>query len=195
MIAHTFSWPCGSGRIPALALALLTMLAICLQTAKADEGHDHGDAPAAAPAVEALPRFSASSEDFELVGVLTGQQLTLYLDRAATNEPVREASLELDIGGRVVQATATTEGTFVLTLPQALPEGSTPITATVIVGGTSDLLAGDIDIHATSHEDGPPHAHWRRIAVWGLGGVVVASVLALLWFRRSKRTSRTGRAA
>lgn len=196
MIAHTTSWPHGQGRLPALALAMLILLAFWLAPANADEGHDHGDAPAFAPATEVLPRFTAVSEDFELVGMLTGQQLTLYLDRTATNEPVREASIELDIGGRVVRASPTPEGAFLVALPQALPEGSTPITATVIVGGTSDLLAGDIDIN-DSHEDedGLPHAHRRLIAGWGLGALVLLGVLALLWRRRSRGASRTGGAA
>ena len=179
--------------LPALALAMLTMLALWLAPAQAGEGHDHGDAPAA-PAAEALPRFSAASEDFELVGVLVGKQLTLYLDRAATNEPVRDAAIQLDVGGSVIKANPAPDGTYQASLPQALPEGSTPVTATVIVEGNSDLLAGDIDIHAAGHADeaGSHMAQWRRFAVWGLGGLAVVIALARMW---RKRSSRVGGAA
>lgn len=197
MIAQTLSWPCAAGRIPALALAMLTTLAFWLAPAHAGEGHDHGEAPATEAASQALPRFSAVSEDFELVGVLAGRQLTLYLDRAATNEPVREAAIELDIGGRVVQASPAPEGTFVASLPEALPEGSTPVTATVTAAGQSDLLAGDIDIHAAATGD-EGHSHlsgWRRAGAWGLGALLIAGVLALLWRKRSMRSSRMGGAA
>lgn len=180
--------------LPALALAMFTMLALWLAPAQAGEGHDHGDAPAAAPAAEALPRFSAASEDFELVGVLAGKQLTLYLDRAATNEPVHDAAIQLDVGGSVIKANPAPDGTYQASLPQTLPEGSTPVTATMIVEGNSDLLAGDIDIHAAAHADeaGSHMAQWRRFAAWGLGGLAVVIVLALMW---RKRLSRVGGAA
>ena len=69
----------------------------------AGEGHDHGDAAPAAVG-QALPRFSAVSETFELVGVLNGKQITLYLDRFADNSPVRGAQIELEIGGAKFKA-------------------------------------------------------------------------------------------
>lgn len=199
MIAFIPSRPRMNGSIPAAALAMLTALTLWLQPALAggDHDHDHGDTPATSTTAQALPRFSAVSEDFELVGILNGQQLTLYLDRAATNEPVREASIELDVGGRAVQASPAPEGTFHATLPQALPEGSTPISATVIAGGTSDLLAGEIDIHDADHgDDAGAHAHpWRRAVAWGLGGLVAIGILALWWRKRAKPASRVGGAA
>ncbi|MFO1250957.1 MAG: hypothetical protein U1E77_07415 [Inhella sp.] len=78
-----------------IALALLPV-----HPAWAGPGHDHDhdhDAPrASAPA---QPRFVASSELFELVGVLDGKALTLYLDRADSNEPVTAATLELELAG------------------------------------------------------------------------------------------------
>lgn len=198
MIAHTFSWPGNrrrTGGIPAIAPSMVTMLALWLPSAQAGEGHDHGDAPATAAAAQALPRFSAVSEGFELVGVLAGQQLTLYLDRAATNEAVHQASIELDIGGRVVKASPAPDGTFQVTLPQALPDGSTPVIATVIEGSNSDLLAGDIDINAGHHGEGTgAHpASWRRVIAWSLSGLAAAAgVLALWWRRRAQRSSRMG---
>lgn len=201
MIASIPLRPRMNGRIPAAALAVLTMLALWLQPALAggdhDHDHEHGDEPTTSTTVQALPRFSAMSEDFELVGVLNGQQLTLYLDHAATNEPVREASIALDIGGRVVQASPAPEGTFQATLPQALPEGSTPISATVLVGSTSDLLAGDIAIHDTDHgnEAGAHARPWRKAVAWGLGGLVIVSILALWWRKHAGHTSRVGGAA
>lgn len=199
MIAFITLQPRMNGRIPATALAMLTALAAWQQPALAsgDHDHDHGEAPTTSSTAQALPRFAAASEDFELVGVLNGQQLTLYLDRTATNEPVREASIELDIGGRAVQASPAPEGIFQATLPQSLPEGSTPISATVIAGGTSDLLAGEIDIHDAAHgDDAGAHAHpWRRAVAWGVGGLVAAGILALWWRGRAKHASRVGGAA
>lgn len=197
MIALLHSWHRANGRISAPALLMLTSLTMWLAPVRAGDGHDHGDAPAAAATAQALPRFTATSDDFELVGVLAGKQLTLYLDRATTNEPVREATIELDVGGQVLKASPTPEGTFQVILPQAPVEGSTPITATVAVGELSDLLAGDIDIHAASseHGEGAHPSHWRRVAAWALGCVLVAGVSAWLWRARNQRASRIGGAA
>ena len=57
-----------------LAGCVCSLLFAC--AAFAGEGHDHGEAPAAASG-PALPRFTATSDMFELVGVLDGQHLAL----------------------------------------------------------------------------------------------------------------------
>ena len=73
-------------------------LALSVTTAWAGEGHDHGDAPVTTGG-PALPRFTAVSELFELVGVVNGKQITLYLDRFGDGSPVKDAKLELELGG------------------------------------------------------------------------------------------------
>ena len=75
--------------------AALSSLLLGSSATWAGDGHDHGEA-APAPAAAALPRFAAVSDDFELVGVLNGQRLTLYLDHAADNRPVTDGELTLD---------------------------------------------------------------------------------------------------
>ena len=85
-------------------LIVLSLVAILLgpdlaRAAGDDHGHDHGGSTPAATG-PGLPRFAAVSELFELVGVLNGKQITLYLDRAADNSPVTEARIEIEIGGK-----------------------------------------------------------------------------------------------
>ena len=58
------------------AWSLAAVLAGVTPQALAGEGHDHGDAPAPV-AGPALPRFTAVSELFELVGVLVVGTLSL----------------------------------------------------------------------------------------------------------------------
>jgi hypothetical protein len=99
-------------------------------------GHDHGEAPAAATGT-ALPRFAATSDLFELVGVLDGQKIALYLDHAGDNSPVKDARLELDIAGTSVPVTRVAEGEFQATLAAPLAEGVSPVTATVVAAGTN----------------------------------------------------------
>lgn len=173
----------------ALCAALLLLAGT---PARADAGHDHGDTPAA-PTGAALPRFTAVSDTFELVGVLDGKLLTLYLDRFADNAPVPTATLELDIGGTTVKAEPHGEGLFEVQLADAPAPGMLPITATVIAGSETDLLAGELDIHADAHEDAAAPPNWRRIVGFGMGGLAALAVLIALARRtRASRTQQVG---
>ena len=90
------------------SLAALCLASVLLGNALpviAGDGHDHGDTAPAATGT-ALPRFAAVSETFELVGVLDGKQVTLYLDRFVDNTPVRGAQIELEIDGTKFKAEA-----------------------------------------------------------------------------------------
>ena len=161
--------------------------------AQAGPGHDHGDEAPVSTGV-ALPRFAAVSEAFELVGVLDGKTLTLYLDRAASNEPVPQADIELAFGGATLRPQAQADGSFAVTLAQAPGDGVHALTATVTVGEEADLLAGELNLHSdAAHADAHAHWDWKR---WGLavlgGGLGLAALVA---FVRRKRASTFGAAA
>lgn len=180
-------------RIPNFkSLCLAMLLGMTSLTALAGEGHDHGEAPAVASG-PAQPRFAATSNLFELVGVLSGQKLALYLDRADDNSPVKEARLEVEIGGAKVAVKRVAEGEFEAELAAPPPEGLLTVTATVIAGNDSDLLAGELDIHLDAHapEKG---AAWstRSIAGWGAGAL---ALLAVLFGLKRARAPRVGGAA
>ena len=81
-----------------LAVLSVTTALLLSPLAHADDGHDHGDATPVATG-PALPRFAAVSDIFELVGVLNGKHITLYLDRAIDNAPVTDAQIELEVAG------------------------------------------------------------------------------------------------
>ena len=172
------------------ALGLALVLGLVPSAAMADAGHDHGEAPAAA-AGPAMPRFAATSDLFELVGVLDGQKLALYLDHAGDNSPVKEAKLELDIAGTRVPVTRVADGEFQAALAAPLAEGVSPVTATVVAGADTDLLAGEVDIHAAAHAHNEPAG--RRNAL--VAGAVAALLLALaaVWGLRRGRAARTQR--
>jgi hypothetical protein len=182
-----------------LPLAALTLVACLLipSLARASEGHDHGEAPAAAG--PALPRFAASSETFELVGVLAGKQITLYLDRSADNQPVTEAQIELEIAGVKFKAEKHGTDTFEVVLAEAPQPGVLPITARVTAGKEMDLLAGELDIHAEAHADVPAHVHahtWYEYAGWLAGGAAMLALLVLAGRHMvGARRVRTGGAA
>lgn len=177
-------------RSPLAALALA--LGLAMPAAHAHEGHDDG--PAAAPA-NAAPRFAAASELFELVGVIDGRRLTLYLDHAADNSPVQDARLELEVGGKAAAVTRLGEGLYQAELAAPLADGETPVTATVVAAGDSDLLAAAIDRHASSAAS--DHAAWPRATPVAAAAGLLAAALGLWAWRRSRRgpAMRAGGAA
>ncbi len=177
---------------PKLPAALLVAAILVAPPARAGEGHDHGDAAPAAVG-QALPRFSAVSEAFELVGVLSGKQITLYLDRFADNSPVRGAQIELEIGGAKFKAEKQGEDEYEVVMPNEPNPGVLPVTATITAGNETDLLAGELDIHEEAHAEEAVATHsWTENAGWGAGGVAV--LVLLLWGGRRVMGDRKVRA-
>lgn len=175
------------------ALARLALLVLIALPAFAGEGHDHGAISAAGG--PAQPRFAAASDLFELVGVIEGRQLTVYLDRFADNAPVQGARIELEMGGVKVNLKEGEPGRFEATLAHGPKPGMTPVTAMVVAGNDSDLLAADLDVHGAAAEVAHEHG-WRESAGWAAGAL--AFVAAATWgLRRGlwSQRSRTGGAA
>lgn len=181
---------------PHTLAALLVATCLAVPAAWAGEGHDHGDAAPAA-AGQALPRFTAVSETFELVGVLSGKQVTLYLDRFADNSPVHGAQIELEIGGAKFKAAKQGDDAYEVVLAEVPKPGVLPVTATVTAGNEADLLAGELDIHEGAHVDEAAHTHaWTEYAGWAVAGIAVLALLA--WGGRrviNARSVRVGGAA
>ena len=69
-----------------IRVATLAIVTIFAAPALAHEGHDDAPPPKQGAAV---PRLVAEGSDVELVAVAQGHTLTIYLDRIATNAPVR----------------------------------------------------------------------------------------------------------
>ena len=181
---------------PNLPAALCAAAILASSPAWAGPGHDHGDAAPAAVG-QAQPRFSAVSETFELVGVLSGKQITLYLDRFADNSPVRGAQIELEIGGAKFKAQASEgrqgEDEYEVVLAEAPKPGVLPVTATISAGNETDLLAGELDIHEKAHADEAAHTHsWTEYAGWAAAGIATLALLA--WGGRRLMAARSVRA-
>lgn len=165
-------------------LFTLALLASLQSPAAADDGHNH-DAPTTA-AGPALPRFAAVSEAFEVVGVVNGKQLALYLDRFEDNSPVPDAKLELEVDGKKVPVSMHAPGEYEATLLEQLKPGVTPVTVTLEVGGETDLLAGEIDVHEDEHVE-VADGGWMRYAAWGAAALLALGAAAAA-VRVSRRT-------
>ncbi|MCK8784459.1 efflux RND transporter periplasmic adaptor subunit [Roseomonas sp. NAR14] len=169
----------------ALLAALLS--AASVPPAAAHEGHDHEEA---APA-SAAPRVAAVSEQFELVGVLgEGGVLTLYLDRAATNEPVDGAAIEAILGGTQARAERIGPAVYRVRLPALARPGEYDLTFSVAAGAESDLLIGGLDVPAPPAPEAAVHGWLEALReappLW-LGGLGLLAAGFLLG-----RASRAG---
>jgi hypothetical protein len=178
-----------------VALSCATVLLAPVH-ALADDGHDHGNAPSAATG-PAQPRFAAVSETFELVGVLNGKHITLYLDRSDDNSPVPDAQIELEIAGAKFKAEKHGDAEYEVTLADTPQPGVLPITAMVTAGNEADLLAGELDIHEDAEAHAPaPLPSWTAPAAWVAAGIIALALLTFAARRvRASRSARTGGAA
>lgn len=139
----------GTAWLPSLLAAFL-LLFVAPQTSSAHEGHDHGP-PVGGGASPSLPRVVATSERYQFVGVVEGEVLVIYLDRAADNAPVMTAAIEVAIDGRTFKAEVQKNGTYEITSPQLKMPGSREVLVTLTEGEVNDLLVGTIVIPDTGH--------------------------------------------
>lgn len=179
-------------RVVASALVGAAVLLGSLQIARAHEGHDHG-APSAAPASAPLvgPKFVAVSEDFELIGVLSRDALTVYLDDTRTNRPIDGATLEIAAEGLSGKAAREAPGTYRLALKSPLPAGSYALTLSVDAPQGSDLLAAKLDVAmpevAADAFTSSPSITWKVLMGSALLLVVLATAFLLLKRQRASR--------
>jgi len=107
-------------------------------------GEDHG-APPPPISGNVAPRAAAASEEFELVAVIEGKQLVVYIDRFGTNEPVTNAKVEIEGAGAKGLANEITPGTYAMKLPAAMAPAKHALTISIETGDTADLLTATLD--------------------------------------------------
>jgi cobalt-zinc-cadmium efflux system membrane fusion protein len=111
--------------------------------AAAHEGHDLEPAAAVA-AVHALPRLTATSETYELVAVLDGIRLTIYLDRFRDNAPVTGAAMTVTVNDEAVAAQPAADGTYALASRQFESGGVVELVFDIKASDGDDLLIGKL---------------------------------------------------
>jgi cobalt-zinc-cadmium efflux system membrane fusion protein len=128
-----------------LANFIICIALLFATSANAHEGHDHGDE---APQVSAaLPRGSASSELFELVAILRGAAIAIYIDRFATNEPVMSAKVEVETPEGPKEAKSE-EGVYRIDAAWAEKGGHFDLIVTVMEGEQVEVMPVTIDVPA-----------------------------------------------
>lgn len=180
-----------------LPLCLALLLAHAPAWSHGDE--DHGDTPATSTPAQQAPRASAQTDSFELVAVLDQGDaqhpptLTIYLDQLDTNEPVAQASIDVESGA--FKASAQPAGPGVYTVPGSAfaKPGRYPLTFTVQSADTADLLnatlvTGPHDAHGEpAQAAGAAHTRWRWLAA-GAALLIALGAAAALSARRRQRS-------
>lgn len=173
--------------------AITAGLLFASPAAFADDGHDHGaEAPAAVG--EIAPRLSAMTDKHEMVAMVRGDELVVWVNRFADSAPVTDAQVEVTIDGATAQAEAQPDGTYHVPAgllagheeaphgdgPEPLDEHSVLVSVTTPEG--TDLLTGALSHDHEAHDHGEETLPWLLI---GLGAVAVAGIGgALLWRQR-----------
>lgn len=176
---------------------LIVLLFLCGAAVAAPGAHgpggEHLDAPSVAGGKGTVPRFEASTELFELVGRLSGGELSVLIDRFETNEPVLGAQVELQFGAvKAVAKFHADHGDYAFddaTLLKALAmPGEHALIFSVVAGQASDLLEGKL-IVASAGPDGHPddHGHWLERTLIAAGVVVLAALAFFGWRHRRRR--------
>lgn len=115
------------------------------------EGHDHDDAAAAALAASTFPRVAAQSELYEVVGVLKGGRLAVYLNNFTTNEPVTDAKVTVAIGdSEPAEAEPAQDGSYTASSQRLSGTGSVDVVFTISADAGDDLLIGSLALPAAS---------------------------------------------
>ena len=160
-------------------IAFLLFLIVVFQPSWAGPGDDHGNAPATSTGVS-MPRFTAHSDLFEAVGVLSANELSITLDRYSTNDPVLKAKVELESGDfKAIAEFHADHGDYSLPSAAFKKPGTYAIVLTVTAGEQTDLLTGELVV--PDPEAQPAHDEKTRPWQRWLGYLAGAMLLVIGW--------------
>lgn len=160
-------------------LAVMPVLAWAGPGAHGPNG-EHLDSPKTDNPMHAGLRIEANSDVFELVGTLASGELSIFIDRFVTNEPLLQALVEVESGALKAQAKFRAEiGDYKIDDPAMLQKLSTPgehpLVITVIADKDSDLLDAVLLVPASLADD-DHHFHWKW---WALGALAALVLLGI----------------
>ncbi len=184
-------------------MKLIRIILFCLAFpvvafAHGDEDHSQDGAKGTASSIASTqPRMETATEAFELVGQLQGQQLTLFIDRFETNEPVLNASVEVEANGAKAQAKFRADQGDYLVDDNALmgvlaKPGKHSLVFTIAAGNDSDLLEGTMQVADEAHTASQSVVSRFSPSISTILAVLLAGVLAIgvVWKMRHKNSTR-----
>lgn len=148
---------------------------------------EHLDGAVATAGGTSVPRVETFTESFELVGHLSGGELSVFIDRYETNAPVLNGKLDVEYKGLKAPATFHADlGDYAIddpTLLAALSKpGAHPLLFTFIAGEESDLLEGTLFVSAAQTAE---HGHFDGWP-WVIAAAFAAALLAAIVLARRR---------
>jgi membrane fusion protein, heavy metal efflux system len=130
------------------ALCCVAGIFLSLSTPFAHEGgHEDDDATRSALSSSIYPRVTAHSDLYELVAIVRGERLSIYLDHFATNEPVADAKVKVAVAdAEPVDAAPVEKGVYTTSFPRSGRTGSVEIVFSVTAASGDDLLVGALTL-------------------------------------------------
>jgi len=161
-------------------------------------GHDHDAGPDIAVPLD--PRAEAHSDGIEMVLVLEGSELLIYLDDFATNEPIGDAEVLVETmaetGPREDPAVADSDGVYRLETPWLAKPGRHDLMVSVQDPRRFDLLTARLEV-PTPVQSPEAHPILERPEVWqvvgAFGGIFLIGLVTgglLGGARRSRQSDR-----
>jgi len=176
------------------AAALLLVLATRAVAAPGAHGPngEHLDAPAQAGSASAAPKLEAKSELFELVATLSGGELSILVDKFATNEPVLGGQVEVESGAlKAVARFHADHGDYAVDDPKLLAALSKPgehaLVFTVAAAGETDLLDGSLKVGPAQADPGHDHDSLFSARNAGLAALMLLAGAAGAFILRRRR--------
>jgi cobalt-zinc-cadmium efflux system membrane fusion protein len=152
----------------ALCLAILVLAALLCTPAShavAHEGHDLAPSTVA-PGAPGHPRLVASSESYELVAILDGERLTVYLDQFGDNAPVTDATMTVTIDDESTVAEAVADGTYAVVSKRFGGRGLAELVFDIRRPGADDLLIGKMSLGNAAATDDPSRVTALPVQIW-----------------------------
>lgn len=157
---------------------LLCLVFPALAWAHGGEDHSHDEAAVAQTTVSGQARLETATDLFELVGQLNGDEFSILIDRYDSNEPVADATVEVEVNGVKAQATYHADhGDYAVDDAALLNELARPgrhaLVFTVSAGDDADLLEGTLQVDEAAHA---AHAAPSATAAGALGALPLSTV-------------------
>lgn len=164
------------------ALIVVVQLAL-VSRVLAHEGHDHDKAPPLNLPV--APRVVAVTPDYELVGVLSGEQrLTIFLHRFETGEPVKGARISVSAAEQEVEAAAKEDGVFEVSAPWLSAAEPIDLVFKLTLPDDQDILTGRLEKAAVNGAAGglaaTSFAQQHQTLLVGVGALMAGILVTLL---------------
>lgn len=170
---------------------------------------EHLDGPATGQANSAAqPRIETFTETFELVGQLSQNQLSIFIDRYDSNQPVLNGKLEIELNGVKADAKFHADlGNYVVNDPKILKvlakPGKHALLFTITDGSENDLLEAHLEVtaaQATGHETAhgadhrADHHHPHPFTAKNIWIVLIAfAAIAIGLFTTARRRQARGK--